>query len=148
MDNNDNMLKREKTKSNIFKQEFMDLTNEIQDQQKELQSQAKENNVSKNKHVLSKILNSEEDLSEVPMRDIIKDNVDKNKTKKDLQNIAMQEPSDLSNKKVKGLDKDNLQSSDTKTSTTEFKCTFDGCVRSFKTVDELNKHVSIRHKDD
>lgn len=57
------------------------------------------------------------------MRDIIKDNIDKNKTEKDLQNIAMQEPSDLSNKKVKGSNKDILKSSDIKTNTAEFKCT-------------------------
>ena len=40
--------------------------------------------------------------------------------KQDLQFIIMQKPSDLSNTKAKGIDKDNLQSSDIKTCTTEF----------------------------
>lgn len=149
MNQNNNLLKREKTKSDIFKQEFKDLTSEIQDQQIELQNQAKENNVIKNKHVLTKILNSEEDLIEVPMRDIIKNNIDNNKTKKELEDISIPSPSQLSNKKVKGTERENLHLSDTKTNSsnsTEYKCTFDGCVRTFKTEQELNKHVSRRHK--
>jgi len=138
--------KEKKTKSNIFKQEFMDLTSEIQDQQKELQNQAKENNVNKNKHLLSKILNSEEDLIEATKKDILNENISTNKTIKNSQNISIKP--DVSDPKVKCIEVDNLNLSDTKISNTEFKCTFDGCQRSFKTKDELYKHVSRRHKNE
>ena len=70
------------------------------------------------------------------MRDIIKNNIDTDKTKKYLLDISMPSPSQFLNKKVKGIERDNLHLSDTKTNSsnsTEYKCTFDGCVRTFKT---------------
>jgi len=61
----DNLLKREKSKSIIFKQELMNTVSEIKDQNIQLQNNINNNNesnINKNKQVLNQILNSEEDL--------------------------------------------------------------------------------------
>lgn len=62
-DEMDNLLKRERTKSNLLKQELFNITSEIKDMQSDNNTNNKNNNINKNKEVLSRILNSEEDLS-------------------------------------------------------------------------------------
>jgi len=148
----ENFLKREKSKSIIFKQELMNTVSEIKDQNIQLQNNvnnSNESNINKNKQVLNKILNSEEDLFEVKdtNNQIKKESGNGNftKTKYDVQSLNTEEPVDLSAKKI-SKSKENLQLSDNKDKNIEYKCNYVGCVRTFKSEDELIKHVSRRHK--
>lgn len=103
-DEMDNLLKREKTKSSLIKQELKNITSEIKDIQS-TNTNSKNNNIDKNKELLSKILNSEEDIS-TP-----------NKSENKITNPKSKE----SNLKINNNDAQQL-SGNKSNSLTEYKC--------------------------